>query len=156
MGGMSLCSVCRTLGFSTYPSIALPSILRPYRCWSLTCMNRMHRSPPVCLPSAADLRLFRPIEHNWKATGIRCSAMWIGWLLCLDQSYSRVTLFAPGMPPLVCSARTRIPPSADQPGLVGCRPCSGIWYAPMGRLEALEGDTCLFISELALQHRERA
>ena len=77
--------------------------------------------------------------------------------LNLDQPFSRVTLIAPGLPSIVCSARTRIPPSVEQlqqwwdsgPALVFG---SQQWVD----LKLLEGDTCLFIAGNALQHRQRA
>ena len=77
--------------------------------------------------------------------------------LNLDQPFSRVTLFAPGLPPIVCSARTRIPPSVEQlqqwwdsgPALV-------FGNQQWVDLKLLEGDTCLFIAGNALQHRQRA
>ena len=75
----------------------------------------------------------------------------------LDLPFSRVTLFAPGMPPLVCSARTRIPPSAEQlQAWWDAGPAQVFGQHQWVDLKLLEGDTCLFMSQSALQHRQRA
>ena len=75
----------------------------------------------------------------------------------LDLPFSRVTLFAPGMPPVVCSARTRIPPSVEQlQAWWDAGPAQVFGQHQWVDLRLLEGDTCLFISRSALQHRQRA
>ena len=92
------------------------------------------------------------LEAYWRQT--QCN---VDRFLNLDQSFSRVTLFAPGLPPIICSARTRIPPSVEQlqawwdegPALIFGQ---HRWLD----LKLLEGDTCLFMSAAALQHRQRA